>query len=587
MRNPLILFLFTLIMAGMVAGQCAGADVAYQQRIVPFEPEPWGPMLWPSEVPEDCPFPQSEELAGIVFTGNAATYTYSDTWYPSWGGDGNLYSPYTDGVSGEWLRSRSDHVANAVTGNARIEGDNLEDLRIVNLGVETGSSLPYRGRYPCGSLVHDGVWYYGTYCLDPYPKGYNWGTMGPFVGFRVSKDMGKTWEDCPHTPERPLFGESAKDDTPVKFGAPHVVDFGKNMELSPDGKAYLVAHGASLPDEKPRDANLSWINGDEIYLARVTPGPDTMNDESAYEYFAGHKEDGKPIWSSDFEDVRPLVEWNNNCGCVTITYNAGLDKYLMWITDGWPTVKHMDTYLLEADAITGPWKMVTYMKHFGEQGYFVNLPTKFISEDGKTGWLWYSGNFAQFADLGSNPPEGRYALCIQEIQLLSPDEVRDYNRCESERKATLAKRHEKWIENHPALSPENKAPKATVTCVSSRQGHRPEAVCDTVVDGYPENAGAEWITHHIVGGWIRLSWDTPQTIRRVLLYDAPSHNEHIISGQLRLSNGVMFDVGELPNDGRAAREISFAPQTVDYIEFMITGVGRTRRGAGISEIVVY
>ena len=34
-------------------------------------------------------------------------------------------------------------------------------------GLAKGDASPYRGRYPCGSLVHNGVWYYGTYCLAP------------------------------------------------------------------------------------------------------------------------------------------------------------------------------------------------------------------------------------------------------------------------------------------------------------------------------------------------------------------------------------------------------------------------------------
>ncbi|GHU63186.1 hypothetical protein FACS1894123_05460 [Bacteroidia bacterium] len=40
---------------------------------------------------------------------------------------------------------------------------------------------------------------------------------------------------------------------PVKIGSPHFVDFGKNMEYSPDGKAYMVAHGAEINDSKPHN----------------------------------------------------------------------------------------------------------------------------------------------------------------------------------------------------------------------------------------------------------------------------------------------------------------------------------------------
>ena len=59
------------------------------------------------------------------------------------------------------------------------------------------------------------------------------------------------------------------------------------MQYSPDGEAYLVGHGAVDPDPKPREANLSWITGDQIYMARVTPSIENMNDRSKYEYLCG------------------------------------------------------------------------------------------------------------------------------------------------------------------------------------------------------------------------------------------------------------------------------------------------------------
>jgi hypothetical protein len=193
------------------------------------------------------------------------------------------------------------------------------------------------------------------------------------------------------------------------------------MEYSPDGKAYLLGHGAVEPDPKPRFANLSWITGDQIYLIRVVPSIENINDRSKYEYFAGHDSKGNPIWSNDFKDIKPLLEWNNNMGCVTATYNRPLKKYLMCVTDGWPTVTKMNSYVLEADKITGPWKLVTYMKDFGEQAYFLNLPSKFISEDGFTLWLCYSANFARNwrdTQIKGNPPGSRYGLVLHKIRLL-------------------------------------------------------------------------------------------------------------------------------------------------------------------------
>ena len=406
---------------------------------------------WKSEVPEGCPFEPSKTLTGVYFTGRHSDYHCGDTFYPSWASDGHLYSPWTDGKT-DGVRCGSGGGANARTGHAVMIGDDPLKLTITNTSPpKKASAKPYEGRYPCGSLVYNGVWYYGTYCLGPAGRyehrgfTWNWPNLGPMPGFQISRDLGKTWEASPHTPGKPLFPEPNEFLGPVKMGAPHFVDFGRNMEQSPDGNAYLLGMGAEGNDPNPRPcikpgkpgeaftvaegctddfahANLSWISADQVYLARVKPSPETINDLKAYEFFAGHDAAGKPVWTDRFDRIKPLLEWNNHMGCVTATYVPGLKKYLMCVTDGWPTVAKMNSYILEADQITGPWGMVAYLKDFGEQGYFLNFPSKFISLDGQTLWLCYSANFSRGwngMELKYNPPGGRYGLCLHEVRLLA------------------------------------------------------------------------------------------------------------------------------------------------------------------------
>jgi hypothetical protein len=402
----------------------------------------FAPFVWKSEPPPDCPFPPSKAITGLEFLGVHSDYRFADTWYPTWGEDGNLYSPWTDGPLDQ-ESSVSDAIApdtngfggfrivrgKATTGQAVMIGDDPLKLTVKSLGKVQADPHPYGGRYPCGSLVYRGIWYYGTYCLSPSGMTtfggmtYNWPWLGPLVGFRISRDFGRTWQETPHTPAKPLFGETGMWGHPVKIGAPHFVDFGKGMEHSPDGKAYLVATGAELNDPRPRFENLSWITGDQVYLLRVTPSPESMNDPTAFEFFAGHDSQGRPVWTRQFQDIKPLLEWNNNMGCVTATYVAPSRRYLMFVTDGGNTCARMNTYALEADTLTGPWRLVTYMKSFGEQAYFVNLPSKFISADGRTAWLCYSGNFAtdwNREKIQVNPPGTRYGLVLQKIRLLGP-----------------------------------------------------------------------------------------------------------------------------------------------------------------------
>jgi hypothetical protein len=81
----------------------------------------------------------------------------------------------------------------------------------------------------------------------------------------------------------------------------------------------------------------------------------------------------------------------------------------------------MNTYLLESDRIDGDWKIITYMKEFGTQAYFVNIPSKFISDDGYTMWLLYTANFSLDENDKPhkvNPPGSHYGIVFQKIQLL-------------------------------------------------------------------------------------------------------------------------------------------------------------------------
>jgi hypothetical protein len=398
--------------------------------ILSFAQEKKSLYFWETGAPEGIPFLVSDELVEVGFTGNFKNYATADTWYPTWAGDGNLYSPYTDGaVDGVLSISDADWnlqgTENTTTGQAMITGNDPMNLQVTSLGVQKASSSPYRGRYPCGSLIHQDIWYYGTYCLGPeslvehegFP--YNWPWLGPFVGFRTSLDFGKTWKECPLSPSKPLFGENGQEGNPVRIGSPHFVDFGQNMEHSPDGKAYLVAHGASEGPEGRRHAYNSWITGDQVYLIRVPPSQETINDQNAYEYFSGYNQGGEAIWTRDFEKIKPMLKWKDHMGCVTVTYNAPLEKYLMCVTDGGKTRYYMNTYILESDHVEGPWKMVRYFERFGEQAYFVNLPSKFISEDGLTLWMCYSANFGLSEFHFQEKPDGsRYALSLHEIKLI-------------------------------------------------------------------------------------------------------------------------------------------------------------------------
>ena len=137
-----------------------------------------GWVTWPHAPKPNSPFPMSEDLLGWQYNsgvnpgygGGDHTARSADTWYPTWGADGNLYSPWTDGsvhddVTGQRVGSGSGGKTgqgyNSTTGQAVIVGDDPLNLTITKVKTFTSSTAPYQGRYPCGSLMFKGNWWYG------------------------------------------------------------------------------------------------------------------------------------------------------------------------------------------------------------------------------------------------------------------------------------------------------------------------------------------------------------------------------------------------------------------------------------------
>ncbi len=355
----------------------------------------------------------------------------------------------------------------------------------------------------------------------------------------------------------------------MKIGAPHFVDFGRELEHSPDGKAYLVAQGAS-DGQRRRFAYNSWITADQVYLLRVTPGIATMNDPSRYEFFAGYDAQGAPQWTRDLARSKPIAEWRDHMGCVTMTYNAPLKKFLLCVTDGGNTVSRYNTYLLESDRITGPWRLAAYLRNFGEQAYFVNIPSKFMSGDGRSLWLCYAANFSSGwggVTFKSRPGGSRYGLCLQELRLLAPgDQARP----------------------DPLNSAENVAPEATLTVSSTHPDYSPAGVVDAVVDGFPNEPRHEWASNgEGATAMLRLTWSEPQRIDRVWLFDRPNTLDQITSGLLVFSDGTTLATGELPDDARKGLEVSFPPRTVTWLAFLVTGCKKGSPNIGLSEFAVF
>jgi len=106
--------------------------------------------------------------------------------------------------------------------------------------------------------------------------------------------------------------------------------------------------------------------------------------------------------------------------------------------------------------------------------------------------------------------------------------------------------------------------------------------------GRPDTS-AEWAAREeTTGAMIRLSWDEPQTVGRIWLFDRPNTSvDQVTAGRLVFSDGTTLPVGPLPDDATAAREVTFDPKTINWLTFIVTEVKPKTQNAGLSELAVF
>ncbi len=108
-------------------------------------------------------------------------------------------------------------------------------------------------------------------------------------------------------------------------------------------------------------------------------------------------------------------------------------------------------------------------------------------------------------------------------------------------------------------------------------------VCDNITDGIISVDGqGSWMAKG-TEAWIMLSWEKPQFVDKIVVFNYPSEEGRVLSGQLMFSDGSVIDV-ELPNDG-TAKSIEFIEKNTSSIRFIVNkGFGKN---IGLSELEVY
>lgn len=133
----------------------------------------------------------------------------------------------------------------------------------------------------------------------------------------------------------------------------------------------------------------------------------------------------------------------------------------------------------------------------------------------------------------------------------------------------------------------NIAPQASVSVSSENAADSQLGIkaVDGVISGYPGDYTREWATQgQQAGAWIELRWSQPMIVERVVLYDRPNGNDHIVAGTLTFSDGTTAPITALNNDG-SATQFNVGPKTVTSIRFSVTGADGYN--IGLSEFEVF
>ncbi len=119
-------------------------------------------QTWPSSAPSSIPFTESVDILDFEYnSGVNANYGGADTWYPTLAKDGTLYTPFTDGCVTDMVTktqvcsSSGATGCTSTTGFATVTGDDPMNLTVTRVNTFTSCTLPYQGRYPCGSFFYN------------------------------------------------------------------------------------------------------------------------------------------------------------------------------------------------------------------------------------------------------------------------------------------------------------------------------------------------------------------------------------------------------------------------------------------------
>jgi CubicO group peptidase (beta-lactamase class C family) len=309
----------------------------------------------------NAPYPPSPVITGIRWAPRESIVRAaqgSDNWPLTWADDDALYGAYGDGngFAPFTATKLSLGLARIASGPTDFQGSNLRAPDLEQAGEGP------RGKKASGLLMVDGV-------LSI------WVRNAANAQLAWSRDRGRswTWADWRFT---------------TSFGCPTFLNFGRDYAGARDSFVYIYSP----------DADGAYEPADRMVLARAPK--DRLTDRGAYEFFVGLDAERAPRWTRDIAGRGAVFRHPGRCYRSGITYNAALRRYL------WCQVlpESRDSRgprfqggfgVYDAPEPWGPWTTAYFTNDWdvgpGDSGTF---PTKWMSADGRTVYLVFSGDDA-------------------------------------------------------------------------------------------------------------------------------------------------------------------------------------------------
>lgn len=102
--------------------------------------------------------------------------------------------------------------------------------------------------------------------------------------------------------------------------------------------------------------------------------------------------------------------------------------------------------------------------------------------------------------------------------------------------------------------------------------------------GYPTASANEWATAGgRAGSWLQITWPSPVSLDRVVLYDRPNTADQVTGGTLTFSDGSSVAVGALVNTGTATT-VTFPARTVTSVRLTVGSVSASTLNVGLAEL---